>query len=251
MHLLSRRPHVALAFALAALVGLAPTGTPQTMAASEVLASSIAFHDPQGLWEDGSFRIELVQTRPIGGYTEVEVILDNSIGRFWMQRERLGRVTETTVTGDECWTKLNGSSEYSEQDAERFGLGCEAMQRTRNYYSYLYGLPMKLRDAGTIIAPEAQRAEFEGSDSWEVRVTYDPEVGTDTWYFYFSPDDYALIGYRFYHDEEANDGEYIILDRIEEGEMRLPKVRSWFTQQDDRLLGTDKIMALERISRDR
>ena len=69
MYLLSRRPHVAVAFALAALVGLAPANAPQTMAASEILAASIAFHDPQGLWDDGSFRIELIQTRPQRGWT--------------------------------------------------------------------------------------------------------------------------------------------------------------------------------------
>lgn len=247
----SPRPHFAAVFALAALLGLASASVPQTMPADEIIANSIAFHDPHAVWDDGSFRLKLIHTRPIGGYTEIELIIDNSIGRFWMQRERLGRIIETTVTGDECWTTLNGESAYSEEDAERFGLGCEAMQSTRNYYTYLYGLPMKLRDAGTIVDPDAKRGEFEGTEAWEVRVTYDPEVGTDIWYFYFSPEDYALIGYRFYHDEEANDGEYIVLDRLEEGDLRLPKVRSWFTHQEDRLLGTDKIMALERISRDR
>lgn len=251
MKLLSRRPYLAAALALSVLVGLGPARVPQTMPADEIIASSIAFHDPQELWANGSFRLELIQTRPIGGYTEVELIIDNSVGRFWMRRERLGRVVETTVTGDQCWTKFNGSSEYTEQEAERFGLDCEAMRTTRDYYTYLYGLPMKLRDEGTIIDPGAKRDEFEGTDAWEIRVTYDPEVGTDTWYFYFSPDDYSLIGYRFYHDEAANDGEYIVLDRLQEGDLRLPKVRSWFTHAEDRLVGTDKIMALERISRDR
>ena len=33
--------------------------------------------------------------------------------------------------------------------------------------------------------------------------------------------------------------------------MRLPKVRSWFRNNDDELLGTDKLMEMERISRDR
>lgn len=248
---LFRRSHLLAATALAALAGFGPASLPQTMPAAEIIAGSIAFHDPDGLWEDGSFRLELIQTRPLGGYTEVEAIIDNSLGRFWMQRERFGRVIETTVTGDECWTKLNGSSDYTEQEEQRFDLDCESMRSTRDYYTYLYGLPMKLRDGGSIIEPDAVRSEFEGDDAWQIRVTYDPEVGTDTWYFYFSPDDYSLIGYRFYHDEEANDGEYIVLDRVEEGDLRLPKVRSWFTHAEDRHLGTDKIMAIERISRDR
>lgn len=232
------------------LLAATATATPQTMTADEVISRSIAFHDPEGLWADGSFRISLVQTHPIMGFTEIELTIDNRAGRFWMERERFGRRVETTVTGDECWTKLDGSTEFTEQEAQRFRLGCDAMKSTRNYFTYLYGLPMKLRDEGTIIAPEATRTEFNGQDVWQVDVTYEAEVGTDTWHFYFSPEDYSLAGYRFYHDVEANDGEYIYLDRLEEGGLRLPKVRSWFRNNDDELVGTYKIMALERISRD-
>ncbi|NKB88306.1 MAG: hypothetical protein GKS06_08810 [Acidobacteria bacterium] len=185
------------------------------------------------------------------GTRTTELIIDNGASKFWMKMERFGRVTETTVTGDECWTTFNGSSEFTEQETERFQLSCDRMLRWRDYYTYLYGLPMKLRDEGTIVDPLAVRTEFEGEEVWQVRVTYDPEVGTDTWYFYFSPEDYSLTGYRFYHDESANDGEYIILDRIQDGDMRIPKVRSWFRNNDDELLGTDKLMGMERISRDR
>lgn len=251
MKLPSRRPNLVAALAVIALTGSGPVGTPQAMSAEAVVAAAIAFHDPQGLWADGSFRLELVQTRPIGGYTEVELVIDNGSGRFWMQRVRFGRVVESAVTGDECWTKLDGSAEYSERDAQRFGLGCEAMRTTRNYYTFLYGLPMKLRDPGAIIDPEAVRTEFEGRDVWQVRVTYPPEIGTDTWYLYFDPVEHGLVGYRFYHDEAANDGEYIVLDRLQEGDLRLPKVRAWFNNADGELVGTDKIMAFERISRDR
>ena len=220
------------------------------MPAAEIVAASIGFHDPHGMWAAGSFRLGVVQTHPIMGYTRTDMIIDNSVGRFWMERERVGRIVETTVTGDECWTKLNGSSEYTEQEAERFRLGCDAMKTARDYNTYLYGLPMKLLDAGTIIDPEAVRTQFDGEDVWQVRVTYSPEVGTDVWYFYFDPADYSLAGYRFYHDESANDGEYIVLDRLQEGDLRLPKVRSWFNNSDDELVGTDKIMEMVRISRD-
>jgi hypothetical protein len=247
---LSRRTVFLLVFALASTFGFAPISQPQTMSGDAVIARSIEFHDPDDLWETGSFTFDLMQTQPIGGYTKVDLIIDNAAGKFWMQRDRRGRVTETTITGDECWTKLDGSSDFTEEDAERFRLSCEAMRGSRDYYTYLYGLPMKLRDPGTIIDGDAVRTEFDGDDVWQVRVTYDPEVGTDVWYFYFHPEDFSLAGYRFYHDEAANDGEYIVVDRIHEAGLRLPKVRSWFRNSDDELLGTDKIMGMERISRD-
>lgn len=223
----------------------------ETMPATELLDRSIAYHDPAGIWAAGSFRYRIVGTRPLAGPTFTTIVIDNATGRFHLERERLGRKVESTVTGGDCWTRLDGSSEYNEAEAERFGLDCERMRTTRDYHVYLYGLPMKLRDEGARIDPDATRTQFEGREAWQIRVTYDPTVGTDTWYFYFDPSSHALIGYRFYHDEAANDGEYIVLDReVEGGGLRLPKVRAWYTHGDERLLGTDTIQAIERLDRE-
>jgi len=242
------RTAAVLLLAGTAAAGAAPASQ---MSADEVIARAIAYHDPGGAWSEGSFRLRIAGTRPLAGPTFTTIVLDNAAGRFHLQRERMGRTIETTVTGDECWTRLNGSSEFSDEEAERFGLTCEAMRRSRDYHAYLYGLPMKLRDPGTRIGPEAERDEFEGREAWSVRVTYDPAVGGDTWYFYFDTDNFALIGYRFYHDEAANDGEYIVLDReTEGGGLRLPRVRAWYMHEDDRHLGTDTIQAIERLNRE-
>lgn len=218
----------------------------QEIDASTIIARSIAFHDPDGRWSEGAFRLEIIGTRPLAGPTFTRVVIDNGAGSFRYERERWGQKIESTVVGNECDSRLDGSAELTPEQIERFGLSCEAMRRTRDYHVYLYGLPMKLRDAGTRIEPEPRATEFEGRQAWEVKVTYDPEVGSDTWYFYFDPETYELVGYRFYHDESANDGEYIVLDRSVEGAgLRIPKVRSWFTHEDDRLLGTDTVRVLE------
>lgn len=241
----------ALTFLLCVPVAL-PAAGQSAPSAEEILAASIAHHDPDGVWDSGSFRLEITGTRPLAGPTFTRVVIDNTAGRFHYERERWSQLIESTVTGDECYSRLDGSDELTEQQIERFGLSCEAMRRTRDYHTYLYGLPMKLRDPGTIIDPTVEMTTFEGREAWQIRVTYDPEVGSDTWYFYFSPEDHALIGYRFYHDEAANDGEYIVLDRtVEGGGIRIPKVRTWFTHGDDRLLGTDTVRSVERLDRDR
>lgn len=79
----------------------------------------------------------------------------------------------------------------------------------RDYYGDLAGLPMKLRDPGTLIDPDVAATDFIGRQIQSIRVTYDAELGGDTWYFYFDPESAQLVGRRFYHDEAANDGEYI------------------------------------------
>jgi hypothetical protein len=65
-------------------------------------------------------------------------------------------------------------------------------------------------------------------------------VGSDTWYFYFDIETFALKRYQFFHDESKNDGEYIILDgEIEIEEILMPKNRSWYYNSDNTFLGTD------------
>lgn len=237
---------------LATLGATATVSAQESLPAAQVLNHSVAFHDPQGAWGHSSYRLQLSGIRPGGSTETTSIVIDNVDGRFHLQRELYGSSVESTVTGDDCWTRLDGSSELSAAQIERYRLSCEAMRTSRDYYSYLYGLPMKLHDAGTIIDPQATRTTFQGQDVWVLRVTYDIEVGGDTWYFYFDPFTWALTGYRFYHDEAANDGEYIVLEsEARSDQLRLPKVRTWYTNSDDKLLGTDTIRSIRRLSRER
>ena len=48
------------------------------------------------------------------------------------------------------------------------------------------------------------------------------------------------MGYRFYHVEEKNDGEYITLEGEEKIKgIRFPKTRKWYYNKDDKFLGAD------------
>jgi len=124
-------------------------------------------------------------------------------------------------------------------------LTADRAKRWRDYYTYLYGIPMKLKDEGTFIGEEVNKEYFNGQDVWSIRVSYAPEVGEDIWYFYFHLETYAMVGYRFYHNEDANDGEYIVLDEMEiRNSMRIPKNRYWYTNEGSRFLGADMMLSL-------
>jgi len=206
-----------------------------TLSAQELLDRSIAYHDPHGQFESGAFQIALSESRPNGADRKTSVTIDNGSGRFEMTREAdTGASTHLVTRGDEVETN---------SDAD---LPDDRALRTRNYYAYLYGLPMKLRDPGTKLAPDAKETTFRDQKAWELKVTYDESVGQDTWYFYLDPTTYALIGYRFYHDESKNDGEYITLEGEAQGAgLRLPKIRNWYRHADEGHLGTDTIVSIK------
>jgi hypothetical protein len=189
------------------------------LSASELLSMSIRYHDPEGRWREGAFQIEIAESGPDGAEGTTTVVVDNGRGRFRMER----------VDHDGSRASISSERVLSEAEA-----------RTRNYYLYLYGLPMKLRDPGTHLAPDAAETTFEGRPVHELQVTYDPEIGTDVWFFYLDRETHALVGYRFYHDPSARDGEYIVLSgEIEGAGLRLPRVRRWYRNQDGGFLGAD------------
>ena len=110
----------------------------------------------------------------------------------------------------------------------------------KDYYTYLYGLPMKLKDPGTIIQEKIERKMFKGKEYLVLKVNYEEGIGKDVWYFYFNPKSYAMEVYQFFHEETKNDGEYILLSEIKiiEG-IKIPKNRAWYTNKEHTLLGTD------------
>jgi hypothetical protein len=205
-----------------------------------LLQQAIRYHDPNGEWASFANTLTLEERRPSGEVNETFVTLDNTRGSFQYRRDDGENLVVKGVAAGECFASLNGSDTFDAQQAEAHRLSCDLVERSRNYYLFLWGLPMKLLDPGTIVADSVVGEEFEGQDVLSVRVTYDEQVGSDIWYFYLDPQSHRMVGYRFYHDEAANDGEYIVLqDEYELGGLRIPQSRSWYRNDDGTYLGTD------------
>ena len=206
--------------------------------ADELLSRSIAYHDPDGRFLSSPWCLTFRETRPGASDRRTEIVVDEPGERFRMVRQAEHEVAGV-LDRERCEMTLDGRSEVTEAEREEHRISCDRIRLMRNYYVYLWGLPMKLRDPGTQLG-EVQATDFMGKPVYGLRVTYQAEVGDDSWYFYFDRDSAAMIGYRFYHDEAKNDGEVIVLEGEHEAHgMRLPQSRAWYTHQDDRHLGTD------------
>lgn len=244
-----------LRFSLVGLIGLvgltalllAATARAEPPTAQDLLQRSIAYHDPDGRFLTEAQRLIFAESRPDGTDRRTEVFIDVAGQRF--EIERGGERTVAGVwTPETCEMTLDGRSEVTAAEREEHHLTCERLTLLKNYYTYLWGLPMKLEDPGTRLGRvSATTFPAPGCDEkrsvYDLRVTYDEEVGGDVWYFYFDQQTYALVGYRFYHDEAKNDGEVIVLEGETTGEgLRLPQARTWFTHEDHELLGTDTLV---------
>lgn len=219
------------------------TRLPADLSGEEVVARSIAYHDPTDAWPGGRHQLRLYEDRPGSGYRITDLTFDNAAGSFTLDQRR-GRDHIYRFSGtDSCQVLINGREKPFVEAMDINQLRCQDNERIRNFYTYLWGLPMKLRDAGTIIHPRVYQRNFFGRELYEVKVTYAAATGSDTWYFYFHPETFALSGYRFYHDEAQNDGEYILLsDEAAVGALRLPARRAWYSHQDRNFLGLDEVL---------
>ena len=212
----------------------------QEMIGSQLLDKAIAFHDPNNHWSSfqGSFQVKMETPSSSDRLSKIHLDFPKSI--FELQVSKDSDRYTYKVHGDTCEISLNGSTNLSKEDREKFRLSCERGNMYRDYYAYLYGLPMKLKDKGTYIDDKVTKTTFKNKTYLKLKVTYDTEVGDDIWYFYFNPETYAMEVYQFFHDESKNDGEYILLSGLEDiNGMQLPKTRKWYYNKDDKFLGVD------------
>ncbi|MFY0603919.1 MAG: hypothetical protein JXQ93_08205 [Flavobacteriaceae bacterium] len=211
----------------------------QEIKGKELLEKAIQYHDPKGNWDTFKGTFFITMETPNKPKRDSKITIDIPKEYFYIKATQGKNTTEYTVDKGKCSINFNGVSPSKEVKKEH-KLSCERANKYKNYYTYLYGMPMKLKDPGAIIDEQVNLDKFMGEMYLTLRVTYKKEVGKDTWYFYFNQDTFALEAYQFYHDESKNDGEYILLSEMETIQgIKMPKKRAWYMNKDDKYLGMD------------
>ncbi len=212
----------------------------QTLTGEELLEKSISYHDPNHRWETFKDTLFITMETPNSADRNSKIHIDLAGQYFYVKATKDTISTEYILNKSACSIIFNGFENPPEKLKQEHKLSCKRATMFRNYYTYLYGLPMKLKDEGTIIDPKVQLKNFKGKEYLVLKATYKKTVGKDTWYFYFNPKNYAMEVYQFFHDEAKNDGEYILLTKEEIiHDIKMPKNRAWYMNKDDAYLGKD------------
>lgn len=212
----------------------------QSLTGDQLLKKAIAYHDPTGNWEHFSGELKLEFTGPAMADRKSTVTIDLPKEYFNVSAMQEGEKTFKEITGTQCrFTDDEGSVVNS----STFDAQCDRTVMFRNYYTYLYGLPMKLKDPGTRIDQTVTKTSFKGKEYLLLKVSYDEAVGSDRWQFYFNPETYAMEVYQFFKGDDTKSGEYILLS----GEMlidgiKMPKDRAWYYNKNQEYLGTDTLL---------
>lgn len=194
--------------------------------ADKILLRSINYHDPESKWNSLETKLIFNETRPNSPDRSTIISLKNTDSYMKINRNE-EEVFE--VSHNKAMVLKGGSNE-------------DRALVLRNYYLYLWGLPMKLKDEAT---PELAQVKDEivGEINCQViRVVYQE----DTWYFYFNEQSGRMLQYKFYKDEAAGKGELITLENeLTVDGIKIPKKRNWYSLPDSKYLGSDILVGAE------
>jgi hypothetical protein len=211
----------------------------QELTGNQLLEKAIKFHDPKGNWETFKGELFVTMETPKNAPRKSMIKINFPDEYFLVKAVRDTVITEYIIQKDKCSSAINGNKNPSDELKKKYNLNCERAKLFKNYYTYLYGLPMKLKDEGTIIDQKVVRKIFKGKEYLVLKATYSKEVGKDTWYFYFNPKTYAMEIYQFFK-EKKDSGEYILLSGLETiKDIKMPKNRAWYFNKNDSYLGID------------
>lgn len=211
----------------------------QELIGNKLLEKAIQYHDPNSKWETFNGQLSITMEIPEKPNRDSNIHINLPKEYFKIEASNGKNTTTYLLNKDNCSILYNGHTPNA-QEQEKHKLTCKRAKLFKNYYTYLYGLPMKLKDPGTIVHDKVESKTFKGKTYWVLKATYSESVGKDTWYFYFDKNTYALEVYQFFHDESKNDGEYILLTGQEIiNDIKMPKTRAWFMNKDNKYLGTD------------
>ncbi len=216
----------------------------QQITGTELLDKAIQYHDPNGKWESFNGTLNVVMETPNNPSRDSEIRINLPQEYFSVTAKRDTVTTTYTLDKEKCTTSIK----EVQPDAKR--TPCETAELYKNYYTYLYGLPMKLKDPGTNISEKVLKKTFKEKEYLVLKVSYEEAVGSDVWFFYFDPSTYAMEIYQFYKGapdaQGKNTGEYILLtEETTINEIKFPKNRAWYYNKDDKYLGTDKLQTNE------
>ncbi|GGZ84397.1 DUF6503 family protein [Algibacter mikhailovii] len=227
------------------LISISSKSFCQSLTAQELLNKSIAYHDPNNAWHTFKGTLEVTMEIPNKSNRDSKINIDLAHEYFNLITKRDSAIVTYTHKKGECIISKNDSIRISMQKEKPKRSHCEMTELYKNYYTYLYGLPMKLKDPGTIISEEVKHKTFKGKDYLVIDVNYDAQVGSDAWSFYFDPITYAMEIYQFFRTDEKgktkpDTGEYILLsEEAIINSIKMPKIRAWYYNKDDKYLGTD------------
>ncbi len=174
------------------LIFLNHYSTAGSLSAEEIIDKSVTFHDPSNNWHKLHARFMFVSKFKNNPFpTEnLAITINNPKNEFKYQN--IQRNFEASFTPNNCKTISKTGD-------------CNNYTWTKNFYTYVWGLPMKLKDTGVKIDSSYTTEVLHNQKCYKVSVQYPAE----NYFFYFRCSDFELVAFSFLKNDSSGHGEFV------------------------------------------
>lgn len=191
----------------------------------QILENSIEFHDPDHEWSKFQGRFYLNSQSVFTDNMQEQLILEFDIPNDELLFENRTKGEKIHLIKSDCEI-LKGS------------VSCENVGWVKSFYTYTWGLPMKLEDVGTVLKSMVIKDSFNEKPCYRLEVDYE----NDFWSYYVNQETFQLEGYRFFTNKEKTEGEIVVLSNVINVKgMKLPSHQEWRDAVDNKVLGTTEL----------
>lgn len=135
----------------------------QNLTPEQLLSNAISYHDPNGNWTSFNDEFTVVMTTPDASKRTSVISIDLPKEYFSVEATRDTVTTTYTLSKGKCDMRYNGKILDSTTTKAK-NMTCDRALLYKNYYSYLYGLPIKLKDLGTNLSDTVEKRNFKDKD---------------------------------------------------------------------------------------
>lgn len=214
-----------------------------SQAQEDSLTDFIKKADPEGLFEQTTFNLRIQEPRIQTPERFSEVLFNYETGAFVLNRKREDKTVSYSINEKgNPEIALDGCKRVSDADKLKYGLDPDRNRNYRNYYQYLYGLPMILQDKGKFSFVSSSETVFKDQKAMEYTFQLTTPIFSSIWKTTFLQNG-TLTKLDFYNMVNPNEGEYIIFDGTYQNEsITIPRFRHWYSKKENEYLGSDIIV---------
>ena len=213
------------------------------LSGEEIIQKSIKKHDPKNQWSSAEFTFRIQEPRLQNPERFSLVYLNNKTGAFKLMRNRDDKIASYGINAEgNINILLDNKAVEDSLLIKKYLLQPERVDRYKNSYQTMLGLPMTLNDEFISDIGAISQTRFDREPTYKIPVTLKRNVFSDQWILYISKEDFMLKAIDILHPGEPDRGERLYFEKsIQVQDMLLNRMKHWYDNKEV-YLGSDVIV---------
>ena len=203
----------------------------ESISAETIINNSIRFHDPENNWNSFQGKFLFDSRFHFADSNQESIVVTVDVEKNYLKYHNLFRKVDLDFFSDTCILNSSNGS-------------CDGYRWTKNFYTFIWGLPMKLKDPGISPISKYTVDTFNHKTCYNVAVHYEAE----NFQFYFDTTNYQMMGFSFSKNDKSSKGEIIYLDRLIQFQgIKFPKKKTYWVLPDTIFGGTNEALSIMEV----